>query len=530
LPADLDRAQRDQTRLARGGALNLAGSVVNAVGTFVLTIIVTRNLGTGGTGAFLLATALFQVVTTAGQLGADTGLGRFVPWSIANRRPEQIWTWTRLALVPVAVVGVVSGVCIFAFAEPLADLVAGGTDRDEFVTYVRVLAPFTAIGALYFALQTGSRAFGTMRPSVLIERLARPLAQPVTMLAVFALGLGPAAVAWAWIGPYAAAAVALGYWYVHQVRRAQRRAATVPAHETAPPPAAADIDPASGPDVVADARTFWRFSGPRAVASLFQVAVRWLDVLLVGALASTRDAGIYGATSRWLVGGTFVVFAINQAFQPQISAMLARAQSDRARALFQSATSWAVAIVWPLYLTLAVFGPVLVRVFGRGFGEGADALAILAVGGMIGAACGPVDMVLLMGGRSSATLISAAIGLVLNIGVNIALVPHHGFVGAAIAWSVSLAGTNLIGVWQIRRLIGRAGYGSTWSRAMVAALVGVGLPLLAARLLLGATPVAMAGGLGTGAIVYGMILWRWRDIVPVEILLAARKGRRGRIA
>jgi hypothetical protein len=36
-------------------------------------------------------------------------------------------------------------------------------------------------------------------------------------------------------------------------------------------------------------------------------------------------------------------------------------------------------------------------------------------------------------------------------------------------------------------------------------------------------------GIVAAGLVYGMILWHWRDIVPVEILLAARKGRRGRI-
>jgi O-antigen/teichoic acid export membrane protein len=532
----VDPLARDRTRLARGGALNLAGSLVSAVAGIGLVVIVTRNLGPGGSGAFFEATALFQVVTTAGQLGADTGLGRFIPRSLARRRPDQIWTWTRLALVPVALVGVVSGTAIYLGAEPLGRLVAKGDHRDEFVSYVRIFAPFISIGAVYFAVQTGSRAFGTMRPSVVVERLARPLAQPVAMLAVFGLGMGPVAVAWAWIGPYAAAAVALGYWYVHQIRKAIRRGSTP--DRQAGPDASGDPTVAASPETTAepdspptsDARTFWRFSAPRAVASLFQVAVRWLDLLLVGALASTREVGIYAAASRWLIGGTFVVFAINQAFQPQISAMMARSEGARSRALFQSATAWAIALVWPLYLALAIFGPVLIRVFGRGFGEGADALVILAVGGMVGAACGPVDMVLLMGGRSSATVVSAAIGLAVNIGVNVALVPRYGFIGAAIAWSATLAATNLIGVWQIRRLIGRTGYGSVWGRAMVAAVVGAGAPLLVARLALGATPLAMAVGLIAGAAVYSQILRRWRDIVPLEIFRSARKGRAGRIA
>jgi O-antigen/teichoic acid export membrane protein len=149
---------------------------------------------------------------------------------------------------------------------------------------------------------------------------------------------------------------------------------------------------------------------------------------------------------------------------------------------------------------------------------------------MIGAACGPVDMVLLMGGRSSATMLSAAIGLVVNIGVNVALVPRYGFVGAAWAWSATIASTNLIGVWQIRRLIGRAGYGSMWLRATAAAVGGAGLPLVLARLALGATPLAMVVGLLAAGAAYALILRRWQDLIPMEILRSVRKGRSRRIA
>lgn len=59
--------------------------------------------------------------------------------------------------------------------------------------------------------------------------------------------------------------------------------------------------------------------------------------------------------------------------------------------------------MWPVYLTVGLFGGVLVQVFGSGFDDGAAILAVLAVGGMIGSGSGPVDMVLLMGGALGTT-------------------------------------------------------------------------------------------------------------------------------
>lgn len=431
-----DRRRQDVSRMARGGALNLAGSIVNAAGSFALVLILTHNLGAGPSGAFLEAVAVFQVLATAGQLGADTGLARFIPLSLTRGRVEQLRTWTRLAVVPVALVGTVTGALTYFSAEPLARLVAKGDDLEDFVTYIRVLAPLVPLGAVYFVLQTGTRAFGTMKPSVVVERLGRALLQPVLMSIVFLAGLGTSAVVWAWAGPYVLAAACLAVWYRAQIRRAERRSDRLRVGEVGGKPQRRlsdlglddDLSPiTAAPPVEADARTFWRFASPRAIAGVFQVAVMWLDVLLVGALASTQAAGIYSAASRWLVGGMFIAFAINQAFQPQISAVLAQADTTRATALFESAASWAVAFVAPVYLTLAIFAPVLMRVFPPAFAEGAPALAVLAVGGIIAAASGPVDMVLLMGGRSAWNLATSAMALAVTTrgAIMMALDDHH---------------------------------------------------------------------------------------------------------
>ena len=79
------------------------------------------------------------------------------------------------------------------------------------------------------------------------------------------------------------------------------------------------------------ASEFWRFSSPRALGGVFQIGIIWLDSLLIGAVGSTREAGIYVATTRWLVVGTFAGLAITMAFGPQISFVLARNETGAGR-------------------------------------------------------------------------------------------------------------------------------------------------------------------------------------------------------
>lgn len=506
----------DASTLARHGVLNLAGVIAYGVLNFALIVIVTRRLGAAAAGAFLLAIAVFNVLTRSSVLGADVGLLRFVPMLRARQRQAEVRHILATALVPVAAIAAVAGLAVFTLAEPLARLLSGGDGRADLETYLRVMALFIPVGAVYQALEGGSRGFGTMLPAVAVERFGRAGVTPLAMVAVFAGGLGSAAIALAWVGPMAVALVVLALWTAVLVRRLERsaRAASVP-----------DAGPAAE-DRRRQRVGFWRFSLPRSLAGLFQLGVLWLDALLIGALGSTREAGIYAASTRWLVIGSFAGMAITMAFGPAVSFVLSTGDHERGRRLFETATSWFVALAWPPYLTIALFSPVLLTAFGRDFDAGATALAILGAAGLFAAAAGPVDMLLLMAGRSTSSLFNNGAALLVNLVLNLALIPTIGLTGAAIAWAASLVIRNALPLLQVHRQLDLHPFGHRWVVAVTAAGLGVGAPLLLARLVLGATLPALGLGLAVGAVAYVLLLHRYRDDLDVDSFVRSLRTRR----
>ena len=55
---------------------------------------------------------------------------------------------------------------------------------------------------------------------------------------------------------------------------------------------------------------------------------------------------------------------------------------------------------------------------------------------LVATAVGPVDIVLLMSGKSLWNLLNTAVAVTANIVLNLLLIPHLGITGAAIAWAV----------------------------------------------------------------------------------------------
>jgi O-antigen/teichoic acid export membrane protein len=516
--ADGDR-QRDLTTLARGGALNLAGAVATGLCNFVLLVVVARGLRAQGTGAFYEAVALFLILSSAAALGADVGLSRMVPRYRALGRVRDLRRGLHAGLWPVAAAGLLTGVLAWRFAPQLADVFSRHDDNAQLTDFIRTFALFVPASALSLAVFAATRGFATMRPTVLVDKIARPALQPLLVLLAIAGGAGSTVIALAYLGPYLPALAAGLAWLGLLLRRAERP------RDGAPDPQ----PPRPTGRLVGE---FWRFTGPRGLAAMFQTTSLWLNTLLVGALRSTADAGIYAAASRYLTVAAMAAVAIRQVLAPKLSDLLARRSTARAAAVYQSTTAWMVAINWPIYLVLLIFGPALLAVFGRDFAGGEVVLVVLAATMLVATAVGPVDVVLLMGGGSTWNLVNTLLALGTNLALNVVLIPRYGLAGAAAASAAGTLLNNLLPLVQVWRSMGLHPFGAGVAvaaglSAVCFGVLGVGLRALFGPTLPGLVVYAVAScGL------YAALLWRFRDQLDWQALRGAldRPGRRSRPA
>ena len=527
-PAAPGDGSSSSSSMARGSLINLAGSLVYGVTGFLLIVVVTRQLGTRGAGALLEAIAVFSIISRSTMAGTDVGLVRFTSRFLARDRAREIGSLYAVALVPVAVVSSLAGLAVFLLADPLGALLTSGHSHETLTEYLRVLAPFIPVAALFQAVDGGTRGFGTMVPSVVVDRIGRSAALP--LLVLLAAGSGATLVGVAWAAPWAAALVPTALWTVVLLRRAERA-----------------LDArlgAAGPDPLARgdlARRFWSFALPRSFAGVFALTITWVDSLLLGAMEGTGAVGVYSAAIRWLIVGNVAGNAVTMAFAPQIARVMAgespaptpaddapegsetprvvsRQGAEGARPLFQEASALLLLLAWPAYITAMVFAPFLLTAFGDGFDDGAAVIAITGVGFLLASAAGPIDMLLLMAGRSRQSLINTAVALVANIGANVLLIPPYGIRGAALAWTLSLVVANGLPLFQMWRGLGVHPFGARTVRTMALA-AGVAAALVGARAVLGPTAAGLALGLVLGGAVLLAGIWASPDRLGIDQVL-----------
>ncbi|SNY51653.1 Membrane protein involved in the export of O-antigen and teichoic acid [Paractinoplanes atraurantiacus] len=474
--AVLDRSGSTKAA-ARGGLANMVGSALAGGTGVVVTWVVARSLGAEQAGAFFAATAAFVLAGGLAKLGTQTGLVYWPARLRATGRAHLLGACLRAGLAPVVVVSILLAAAMWLTAPAIARITAhdAGHVVDAHTAGLRVLAVFLPLQALTDALLTATRGYRAMRPTVVLDRVLRNLLQ-VALVGVATLctaGSLPG-FALAWAAPYLPVAVLAAYG-LRKVYLAGRPPG-VTTHRA---------------ERIGVRREFWRFTGPRALASVAQLALQRVDVLLVAALAGLAPAAVYAVAGRFVVLIQFANQGISQSVQPRLAEALATGDRRGANHLYQTATGWLVLVTWPIILLVILFAPLWLRLFGEHYAtEGRVVVVVLAGAMLVATGCGMVDMVLAMAGRTSWNLANVLIALVITVGLDVLLIPRHGALGAAIGLACAMVANNLLPLIQVGRSAGLHPFGRGTRAAALLAVVCFGVLPWAV------TAIAGTGGTG----------------------------------
>ncbi|MBB6033385.1 MATE family efflux transporter [Phytomonospora endophytica] len=475
--------------VALGGIANLAGSAVSGGAGLVITWLVAAALGPDGAGLFFAATSAFLLATSLARLGTPTGLVYWIARLRATDHPAPARAPIRIGVTPVAALSVALGIAGYIAAPALAAAYSPDPAHvDDYARLLRLLAVFVPAGTVLDSLLAATRGLSTMKPTVYIERLGRTLAQLALLALAVSLSTAdtaPAFVTVAWALPFIPATAVAAWWL-------RKRTTT------------AEGDPGLTP------AAFWRYTAPRALASVAQLALQRLDILLVAGMLGFAEAALYTVATRFVIAGQLANLAVGSSLQPRIAAALSIKDTATARRLYRHTTTWIILLSWPMYLSAAVLAPEYLGLFGAEYRTGAAVGVVLTLAGamLVASACGTVDTVLAMSGRTSWQLSNVITALVVNVAVNLWLIPRIGVLGAAVGWAAAVLANNLIPLAQLAFAERLHPFGRESGLAMAATAVCFGVLPTTAGLVLGGgarLPVAICGG-----VAYAVLLWRLR--------------------
>jgi len=186
-------------------------------------------------------------------------------------------------------------------------------------------------------------------------------------------------------------------------------------------------------------RKLLSFSIPLFFSVIFIEIMGWADTFFLGVLRTGFEVGIYNAALPLAVSlGVFRV-AFSNMFFPIISELRAKKQINEIKTTYSVAAKWIFLLSLPLALLFIFFSKLIMSsLFGVSYIQGSTALVIIALGYFISITIGPAEAVLKTFNKVKFILHINSIVAILNIILNITLIPKYGIAGAAFSTAISI--------------------------------------------------------------------------------------------
>jgi O-antigen/teichoic acid export membrane protein len=471
-------------------AANAAWLTITRLGAdllgFLFFIAIARHFGPAGTGAYSYSFAVAAVVSVCGGLGLELyGMREFARLDETAHRPLLA---SLLATQALAVVVALAGLGIYLLAT-----------RSDFSTALATV--FLSVHLLGFAvartLFAPTFARQEMAKPAVAELVCRGLAILVGLLIVT---VGASSLITALIG-FPVAGLVLAAIAAGSARR----------HVGA-------LSLGAGWGTIASTvRVAWPFA---AADIVFQVYAR-ADLVLLTLIAGEAIAGIYASGFKFVEVGTLPLTFLNVAAFPHLSRLF---ESDNrgfaavANGLIRRTLLLGGVIAWGFYFVMPA---VIVPIFGNRFAAATSLMRPLAGLALLFAAEIVLVRVLLAANLQVARVRLFTIGTVLNVVLNLILIPLFRIEGALAAWILTLLVINILYARAIRDSISRRDLLSAFIGYVAAAGTGLGAGVVATGL---GGSNWLAAGVALTAYLMATVLFGLAQFGQPEVAVASGPG------
>ena len=278
-------------------------------------------------------------------------------------------------------VGILAGVGLFVLAEPLSNKVFHEPDLAPILRLLSLVVPFLSLSNVLVGIAHG---FKRMEYSVLAENVGQLLIRLVLLAVLSFTGLSATKAALVFGISDVVTCFTLIYFLNRDFKWSQPlRSARYEVRE-----------------IITYALPLW-LSG---MIAKFRNSI---DTLLLGALSSAANVGVYSLIARVNLIGHVSYLSILRSVKPVLAELSSRGARDEMAKIYQTATRWTLIMNLPMFLILVLFPDNIFGIFGESYTRGKEALIILACAELVNASTGVCGSIIDMSGYAKLKLFNS---------------------------------------------------------------------------------------------------------------------------
>jgi len=196
------------------------------------------------------------------------------------------------------------------------------------------------------------------------------------------------------------------------------------------------------------------FSFPLIFKAILIFFISWTDTFMIGLFKSPLEVGIYNAAQPTAMLMYVFPSSIIALLLPVLTDLYLKKRIKSFKEVYRNTAKWIFAANVTIFSVYLIFPKQILNIlFGQTYIKGSAALTILSFGTFVYFFSLISNEILILFKKSSLIFYISLFGFFLNIFLNWSLIPKYGFLGAAIATSISLGLMGILNLFCSFRLI-----------------------------------------------------------------------------
>lgn len=392
-------------------------SIVTAsLAHFILRIVLGRELGPDGLGVYTLAFTIYLFGMQFAAFGIGSALTKFVAQFIDD--PNTIRNYVSSGMTSSIITGTIMGVVLFLLAPVISLSFFDVPELEPLLKLTAICYPFIAIQKAVLGTLNG---FRRMHLFALLEIIQNVAVVCISVILVLLYGMGVMGAVVGFVVP----TVIIGILCPFLIRDS------------------ISLDHSLWDKPTLYATTVFGFYV--VLGNSIGFLNTQVDSIMLGYYLNPAEVGIYAVAALLAQTLTLLPSAVQRVTGPTIATLHGKGDIEKIRGIIISTMKKMFLISAVLALLIAASGQFLIGfLFDSEFLPALIPLFILLIGKMVFAPFMAVGSTLASIGKVHISFRIAAVCAILNLGLNIILIPLFGIVGAATATAGTLVGTFVI--------------------------------------------------------------------------------------
>ena len=262
----------------------------------------------------------------------------------------------------------------------------------------------------------------------------------------------------------------------------------------------------------------WKITVPFALAAIFARVYGYIDSILLKQMLGTEAVGWYSTPYKITYAFQFVPLALTAAIYPRMSEYFIT-KKEKLAVILHDSIKYLLLVSMPIAVGICVLArPIILMLYGEAFLPSVLPLQVLIVSLVFSFVGFPIGACLNACNRQTTQTTIVGFVMILNISMNLLLIPRIGVVGAAIAALVGNTVLTLLGYAFLPTIapISHKQYASTFFRLLFCGIVMGVVVYVAHR----ASNMFLA--IAVGAVVYIVMIFITGILTKAEVLEAGK--------